>query len=167
MLYPRGHRWKDDVENGQRILYEGTAEDFPLTFYQAAFTGVGEERETVKIPVPETNAELSKTIDFPYGTVTLEQIQTQPADGVKELEIIYRIQPKEGKRKMYGVFMQVQEAVQKEAEELTIFPEEDGTYHFPAKISAETKEITLELYDPYYWIVDDYTLVIEAPNETK
>lgn len=167
MLYPRGHRWKDDVENGQRILYEGTAEDFPLTFYQAAFTGVGEERKTVKIPVPETSAELSKTIDFPYGTVTLEQIQTQPADGAKELEIIYRIQPKEGKRKMYGVFMQVQEGVQKEAEELTIFPEEDGTYHFPAKISAETKEITLELYDPYYWIVDDYTLVIEAPKETK
>lgn len=167
MLYPRGHRWKDEVENGERILYEGTAEDFPLTFYQAAFTGVGEERETVKIPVPETSAELSKTIDFPYGTVTLEQIQTKPVDGVKELEIIYRIQPKEGKRKMYGVFMQVQEAVQKEAEELTIFPEEDGTYHFPAKISAETKEITLELYDPYYWIVDDYTLVIEAPKETK
>lgn len=167
MLYPRGHRWKDDVENGQRILYEGTAEDFPLTFYQAAFTGVGEERETVKIPVPETNAALSKTIDFPYGTVTLEQIQTQPSDGVKELEIIYRIQPKEGKRKMYGVFMQVQEAVEKEAKELTIFPEEDGTYHFPVKISPETKEITLELYDPYYWIVDDYTLVIEAPNETK
>lgn len=167
MLYPRGHRWKDDVENGKRILYEGTAEDFPLTFYQAAFTGVGEERETVKIPVPETNAELSKNIDFPYGTVTLEQIQTQPGDGVKELEIIYRIQPKEGKRKMYGVFMQVQEEVEKEAKELTIFPEEDGTYHFPVKISSETKEITLELYDPYYWIVDDYTLVIEAPNETK
>ena len=39
--------------------------------------------------------------------------------------------------------------------------------HFTVKISAETKEITLELYDPYYWIVDDYTLVIEAPNETK
>lgn len=167
MLYPRGHRWKDDVENGQRILYEGTAEDFPLTFYQAAFTGVGEERETVKIPVPKTSEKLEKTIDFPYGTVTLEQIQTKPADGANELEIIYRIQPKEGKRKMYGVFMQVQEAVQKEANELTIFPEEDGTYHFPAKISAETKEITLELYDPYYWIVDDYTLVIEAPNETK
>lgn len=167
MLYPRGHRWKDDVENGQRILYEGTAEDFPLTFYQAAFTGVGEERKTVKIPVPETSEKLEKTIDFPYGTVTLEQIQTKPVDGVKELEIIYRIQPKEGKRRMYGVFMQVQEAVQKEANELTIFPEEDGTYHFPAKISAETKEITLELYDPYYWIVDDYTLVIEAPNETK
>ena len=167
MLYPRGHRWKDDVENGQRILYEGTAEDFPLTFYQAAFTGVGEERETVKIPVPKTSEKLEKTIDFPYGTVTLEQIQTKPADGVNELEIIYRIQPKEGKRKMYGVFMQVREAVQKEANELTIFPEEDGTYHFPAKISAETKEITLELYDPYYWIVDDYTLVIEAPNETK
>lgn len=167
MLYPRGHRWKDDVENGQRILYEGTAEDFPLTFYQAAFTGVGEERETVKIPVPKTSEKLEKTIDFPYGTVTLEQIQTKPVDGIKELEIIYRIQPKEGKRKVYGVFMQVQEAVQKEANELTIFPEEDGTYHFPAKISAETKEITLELYDPYYWIVDDYTLVIEAPNETK
>lgn len=167
MLYPRGHRWKDDVENGQRILYEGTAEDFPLTFYQAAFTGVGEERKTVKIPVPETSEKLEKTIDFPYGTVTLEQIQTKPVDGVKELEIIYRIQPKEGKRRMYGVFMQVQEAVQKEANELTIFPEEDGTYHFPVKISEETKEITLELYDPYYWIVDDYTLVIEAPNETK
>lgn len=167
MLYPRGHRWKDDVENGQRILYEGTAEDFPLTFYQAAFTGVGEERETVKIPVPKTSEKLEKTIDFPYGTVTLEQIQTKPADDVNELEIIYRIQPKEGKRKMYGVFMQVQEAVQKEANELTIFPEEDGTYHFPAKISEETKEITLELYDPYYWIVDDYTLVIEAPKETK
>ena len=167
MLYPRGHRWKDDVENGQRILYEGTAEDFPLTFYQAAFTGVGEERKTMKIPVPETSEKLEKTIDFPYGTVTLEQIQTKPVDDVNELEIIYRIQPKEGKRKMYGVFMQVQEAVQKEANELTIFPEEDGTYHFPAKISAETKEITLELYDPYYWIVDDYTLVIEAPNETK
>lgn len=167
MLYPRGHRWKDDVENGQRILYEGTAEDFPLIFYQAAFTGVGEERETVKIPVPKTSEKLEKTIDFPYGTVTLEQIQTKPADDVNELEIIYRIQPKEGKRKMYGVFMQVQEAVQKEANELTIFPEEDGTYHFPVKISEETKEITLELYDPYYWIVDDYTLVIEAPNETK
>lgn len=167
MLYPRGHRWKDDVENGQRILYEGTAEDFPLTFYQAAFTGVGEERETVKIPVPKTSEKLEKTIDFPYGTVTLEQIQTKPADDVNELEIIYRIQPKEGKRKMYGVFMQVQEAVQKEANELTIFPEEDGTYHFPVKISEETKEITLELYDPYYWIVDDYTLVIEAPKETK
>lgn len=167
MLYPRGHRWKDDMENGQRILYEGTAEDFPLTFYQAAFTGVGEERETVKIPVPKTSEKLEKTIDFPYGTVTLEQIQTKPADDVNELEIIYRIQPKEGKRKMYGVFMQVQEAVQKEANELTIFPEEDGTYHFPVKISEETKEITLELYDPYYWIVDDYTLVIEAPNETK
>lgn len=167
MLYPRGHRWKDDVENGQRILYEGTAEDFPLTFYQAAFTGVGEERETVKIPVPKTSEKLEKTIDFPYGTVTLEQIQTKPVGGIKELEIIYRIQPKEGKQKMYGVFMQVQEAVQKEANELTIFPEEDGTYHFPAKISAETKEITLELYDPYYWIVDDYTLVIEAPKETK
>lgn len=167
MLYPRGHRWKDDVENGQRILYEGTAEDFPLTFYQAAFTGVGEERETVKIPVPKTSEKLEKTIDFPYGTVTLEQIQTKPVDSIKELEIIYRIQPKEGKRKMYGVFMQVQEAVQKDAEELTIFPEEDGAYHFPAKISVETKEITLELYDPYYWIVDDYTLVIEAPNETK
>ncbi len=167
MLYPRGHRWKDDVENGERILYEGTAEDFPLTFYQAAFTGVGEERKTVKIPVPETSEKLEKTIDFPYGTVTLEQIQTQPVDGVNELEIIYRIRPKEGKRKMYGVFMQVQEAVQKDAKELTIFPEEDGTYHFPVKISPETKEITLELYDPYYWIVDDYTLVLEEPKETK
>lgn len=167
MLYPKGHRWKDDVENGERILYEGTAEDFPLTFYQAAFTGVGEERKTVKIPVPKTSEKLEKTIDFPYGTVTLEQIQTKLADGVNELEIIYRIQPKEGKRKMYGVFMQVQEAVQKDAKELTIFPEEDGTYHFPVKISAETKEITLELYDPYYWIVDDYTLVLEEPESIK
>ena len=167
MLYPKGLYFHDNLENGKRILYEGTAEDFPLTFYQAAFTGVGEERGTIEIPVPETSEELAKTIDFPYGTVTLEQIQTKPADGANELEIIYRIQPKEGKRKMYGVFMQVQEAVQKEANELTIFPEEDGTYHFPAKISTETKEITLELYDPYYWIVDDYTLVIEAPNETK
>lgn len=169
MLYPKGLYFHDNLENGKRILYEGTAEDFPLTFYQAAFTGVGGERGTIEIPVPETSEELAKTIDFPYGTVTLEQIQTKPGNenGIKELEIIYRIQPKEGKRKMYGVFMQVQEAVQKEANELTIFPEEDGTYHFPAKISTETKEITLELYDPYYWIVDDYTLVIEAPNETK
>ena len=50
---------------------------------------------------------------------------------------------------------------------MTIFPEEDGTYHFTATISAETKEITLELYDPYYWIVDNYTLVLEEPKETK
>ena len=68
---------------------------------------------------------------------------------------------------MYGVFMQVQEAIRKGSNELTIFPEEDGTYHFTATISAETKEITLELYDPYYWIVDNYTLVLEEPKETK
>ena len=44
-----------NLENGKRILYEGTAEDFPLTFYQAAFTGVGEERGTIEIPVPARN----------------------------------------------------------------------------------------------------------------
>ena len=44
MLYPKGLYFHDNLENGKRILYEGTAEDFPLTFYQAAFTGVGEER---------------------------------------------------------------------------------------------------------------------------
>ena len=157
------------MENGERILYEGTAEDFPLTFYQAALTGIGEKRETLKIPVPETSEKLEKTIDFPYGTVTLEQVQIHPThrESIKEMEIIYRIQPKEGKRKMYGVFMQVQEAIRKGSNELTIFPEEDGTYHFTANISAETKEITLELYDPYYWIVDNYTLVLEEPKETK
>ena len=92
MLYPKGLYFHDNLENGKRILYEGTAEDFPLTFYQAAFTGVGEERGTIEIPVPETSEELAKTIDFPYGTVTLEQIQTKPGNenGIKELEIIYR-----------------------------------------------------------------------------
>lgn len=169
ILYPKDLYFRDDVENGERILYEGTAEDFPLTFYQAALTGIGEERETLKIPIPETSEKLEKNIDFPYGTVTLEQVQIHPThrESIKEMEIIYRIQPKEGKRKMYGVFMQVQEAVRKGSNELTIFPEEDGTYHFTANISAETKEIALELYDPYYWIVDNYTLVLEEPKETK
>ena len=84
-----------------------------MTFYQAALTCIGEERETLKIPIPETSEKLEKNIDFPYGTVTLEQVQIHPThrESIKEMEIIYRIQPKEGKRhassheRIYGAML--------------------------------------------------------------
>lgn len=68
----------ENLQNGKRILLSGTAADFPLTFYQASLTGIGTERETIELPVPQTTKRLEDTIDFPYGTVTIEQVKSSP-----------------------------------------------------------------------------------------
>lgn len=167
----------EDLQNGKRILFSGTAADFPLTFYQAALTGIGNERQTIELPIPQTEQKLEKNIVFPYGTVRIEQIKTTPVTAsyiqaendmtqLQDIEIIYRIQPKEGKRKMYGIFMKSEEGIPY-GTDMTIFPEEDGTYHMHMMVSQSLETIQIELYDPYYWIVDDYKLILAAPDKNN
>ncbi len=172
------YKGQEDVENGKRMLVEGTAEDFPLTFHRSPLTGIGKERETVEIPMPESIRSLDQTVEFPYGTVTFEKVKGerielsgQNAAGeeiaaeAKDLEITYTITPNEGKRQLYGVFMEVKGSLDGYPKQ--IFPDEDGKYRFHTLVGSTNETVTLELYDPYYWIVDDYTLVLEEPESIK
>lgn len=172
------YKGQEEVENGRRMLLEGTAEDFPITFHRAPLTGIGKERETVEIPMPESIRVLDQTVEFPYGTVTFEKVKGerielsgQNAAGeeivaeAKELEITYTITPDEGKRQLYGVFMEVKGSLDGHPKQ--IYPDEEGKFHFHTLVSSANETVTLELYDPYYWIVDDYTLVLEEPERVK
>lgn len=172
------YKGQEEVENGRRMLLEGTAEDFPITFHRSPLTGVGRERETVEIPMPESIRSLDQTVEFPYGTVTFEKVKGerielsgQNAAGeeivaeAKDLEITYTITPDEGKRQLYGVFMEVKGSLDGYPKQ--VFPDEDGKYRVHALVGSNNETVTLELYDPYYWIVDDYTLVLEEPESVK
>lgn len=172
------YKGQEEVENGRRMLLEGTAEDFPITFHRSPLTGVGKERETVEIPMPESIRSLNQTVEFPYGTVTFEKVKGerielsgQNAAGeeivveAKDLEITYTITPDEGKRQLYGVFMEVKGSLDGHPKQ--IYPDEEGKFHFHTLVSSANETVTLELYDPYYWIVDDYTLVLEEPESVK
>lgn len=172
------YKGQEEVENGRRMLLEGTAEDFPITFHRSPLTGVGKERETVEIPMPESIRVLDQTVEFPYGTVTFEKVKGerielsgQNAAGeeivaeAKNLEITYTITPDEGKRQLYGVFMEVKGSLDGHPKQ--IYPDENGKFHFHTLVSSANETVTLELYDPYYWIVDDYTLVLEEPESVK
>lgn len=172
------YKGQEEVENGRRMLLEGTAEDFPITFHRSPLTGVGKERETVEIPMPESIRVLDQTVEFPYGTVTFEKVKGerielsgQNAAGeeivaeAKDLEITYTITPDEGKRQLYGVFMEVKGSLDSYPKQ--VFPDEDGKYRVHALVGSNNETVTLELYDPYYWIVDDYTLVLEEPESVK
>ena len=83
----------------------------------------------------------------------------------KDLEITYTITPDEGKRQLYGVFMEVKGSLDSYPKQ--VFPDEDGKYRVHALVGSNNETVTLELYDPYYWIVDDYTLVLEEPESVK
>lgn len=172
------YKGQEEVENGRRMLLEGTAEDFPITFHRSPLTGVGKERETVEIPMPESIRSLNQTVEFPYGTVTFEKVKGerielsgQNAAGeeivaeAKNLEITYTITPDEGKRQLYGVFMEVKGSLDGHPKQ--IYPDENGKFHFHTLVSSANETVTLELYDPYYWIVDDYTLVLEEPESVE
>lgn len=172
------YKGQEEVENGRRMLLEGTAEDFPITFHRSPLTGVGKERETVEIPMPESIRSLNQTVEFPYGTVTFEKVKGerielsgQNAAGeeilveAKNLEITYTITPDEGKRQLYGVFMEVKGSLDGHPKQ--IYPDEDGKYRVHALVGSNNETVTLELYDPYYWIVDDYTLVLEEPESVE
>lgn len=172
------YKGQEEVENGRRMLLEGTAEDFPITFHRSPLTGIGKERETVEIPMPESIRSLNQTVEFPYGTVTFEKVKGerielsgQNAAGeeivaeAKDLEITYTITPDEGKRQLYGVFMEVKGSLDSYPKQ--VFPDEDGKYRVHALVGSNNETVTLELYDPYYWIVDDYTLVLEEPESVE
>ena len=172
------YRGQEALENGRRMLLEGTAEDFPLTFHRSPLTGIGKERETVEIPMPVSIRSLDQTVEFPYGTVTFEKVKGerielsgQNAAGeeivveAKELEITYTITPDEGKRQLYGVFMEVKGSLDGHPKQ--IYPDENGKFHFYTLVSSANETVTLELYDPYYWIVDDYALVLEEPENAE
>lgn len=172
------YKESEAVENGKRMLVEGTAEDFPITFHRSPLTGIGKERETVEIPMPESIRSLNQTVEFPYGTVTFEKVKGerielsgQNAAGeeilveAKDLEITYTITPDEGKRQLYGVFMEVKGSLDSYPKQ--VFPDEDGKYRVHALVGSNNETVTLELYDPYYWIVDDYTLVLEEPESVE
>ena len=117
-------------------------------------------------------------MEFPYGTVTFEKVKGerielsgQSAAGeeilveAKDLDITYTITPDEGKRQLYGVFMEVKGSLDSYPKQ--VFPDEDGKYRVHALVGSNKETVTLELYDPYYWIVDDYTLVLEEPESVK
>lgn len=172
------YKGQEEVENGRRMLLEGTAEDFPITFHRSPLTGIGKERETVEIPMPESIRSLNQTVEFPYGTVTFEKVKGerielsgQNAAGeeivaeAKELEITYTITPDEGKRQLYGVFMEVKGSLDGHSQQ--IYPDEDGKFRFHTLVGSTNETVTLELYDPYYWIVDDYALVLEEPENAE
>lgn len=172
------YKGQEEVENGRRMLLEGTAEDFPITFHRSPLTGIGKERETVEIPMPESIRSLNQTVEFPYGTVTFEKVkgerielsgQNEAGEEIvaeaKNLEITYTITPDEGKRQLYGVFMEVKGSLDGHPKQ--IYPDEDGKFHFYTLVSSANETVTLELYDPYYWIVDDYTLVLEEPESVE
>ena len=172
------YKGQEEVENGRRMLLEGTAEDFPITFHRSPLTGIGKERETVEIPMPESIRSLNQTVEFPYGTVTFEKVKGerielsgQNAAGeeivaeAKDLEITYTITPDEGKRQLYGVFMEVKGSLDGYPKQ--VFPDEDGKYRVHALVGSNNETVTLELYDPYYWIVDDYALVLEEPENAE
>lgn len=172
------YRGQEALENGRRMLLEGTAEDFPITFHRSPLTGIGKERETVEIPMPESIRSLNQTVEFPYGTVTFEKVKGerielsgQNAAGeeivveAKDLEITYTITPDEGKRQLYGVFMEVKGSLDGYPKQ--VFPDEDGKYRVHALVGSNNETVTLELYDPYYWIVDDYALVLEEPENAE
>lgn len=172
------YKESEAVENGKRMLLEGTAEDFPLTFHRSPLTGIGKERETVEIPMPVSIRSLDQTVEFPYGTVTFEKVKGerielsgQNAAGeeivaeAKDLEITYTITPNEGARQLYGVFMEVKGSLDGYPKQ--VFPDEDGKYRVHALVGSNNETVTLELYDPYYWIVDDYALVLEEPENVE
>ena len=172
------YKGQEEVENGRRMLLEGTAEDFPITFHRSPLTGIGKERETVEIPMPESIRSLNQTVEFPYGTVTFEKVKGerielsgQNAAGeeivaeAKDLEITYTITPNEGARQLYGVFMEVKGSLDSYTKQ--VFPDEDGKYRVHALVGSNNETVTLELYDPYYWMVDDYTLVLEEPESVE
>ena len=48
-----------------------------------------------------------------------------------------------------------------------IYPDENGKFHFHTLVSSANETVTLELYDPYYWMVDYYTLVLEEPESVE
>lgn len=91
----------DSKMNGTILRVEGTAEDFPVTFYYSGFSGTNDESHTVSLPIPQGNEVLTEglpSIDFSYGTVEITSVKL--SGGVV---FEYKITPKDDARQMYAV----------------------------------------------------------------
>jgi len=153
--------------NGNALLVNGTAEDFPLEFYYSGFSGTSGEEYTISLSVPEVGVKQTENLpkaEFEYGTVEILSVER---DG--RLKFTYDITAKEGSRQMYGVQMK-----QVKAEE-EIHLGGGISWGLDGKVLRGEVDVYLDdlqksavdvvLYHPSHWIEGEYNIIIEKPTE--
>ena len=168
------------VKSGYTGVVEGTEKDFPLTFYYPPLTGASREAHTVELTLPQDGETVTKNLpkmDFKYGTVELLSMQRTNGEESNHnpmkpemhpttfVELVYRITPKDGKRQMYDVCIDVEN---EEASGSAGVDTGEDWYVHGRELSFrghEIDKITLTFAYPMYWIQGDYSIVIEKPTE--
>lgn len=169
---------REDMQNGLRFMVEGTEEDFPITIYRGPATVETKETQTITLDLPETGEtkEMSEQMEFAYGTVEILEVSVsdvfQQTVGTgenkvdvprRDVEISYRVVPKEGVFQMYAVAAEVPRGLANRVASGWDYKENIFTFGTDVAEDQETLEVTFD--DPYLWAVEDFTLVIDTPSQ--
>lgn len=169
---------QEDMQNGLRFVVEGTEEDFPITIHRGPMTVETQETQTITLDLPDPGQTktMPEQLEFAYGTVEILEVSVsdvfQQTVGTgentvevprKDVEISYRVVPKEGVFQMYAVAEEAPRGLVNGVASGWDYKENIFTFGTDVAEDQETLEVTFE--NPYLWAVEDFTLVIDTPRQ--
>ncbi|MBM6829362.1 hypothetical protein H9X85_06875 [Anaerotignum lactatifermentans] len=171
---------QEDMQNGLRFVVEGTEADFPITIHRGPTTVETSETQSIALDLPETGETktMSEQLEFAYGTVEILEVsvsdvfQQRVGTGEntvdvprRDVEISYRVVPKEGVFQMYAVSAEAPRGLANGVTSDWDYKENIFTFGTDVAEDQETLEATFA--DPYLWAVEDFTLVIDTPKQLE
>lgn len=168
---------KENMWNGMRFVVEGTEEDFPITIHRGPATVETKEIQTITLDLPETGETraMSEQLEFAYGTVEILEVSVsdvfQQTVGTgentvnvprRDVEISYRVVPKEGVFQMYAVAAEAPRGLANRV--VSSWNDKENIFTFGTDVGQDQKTLEATFEDPYLWAVEDFTLVIDTPK---
>lgn len=171
---------KENMQNGLRFAVEGDEEDFPITIHRGPTTVESKEEQKVTLTLPESGEtkQMSQKVEFLYGTVEILEISVsdvfQQTVGTgentvdvprRDVRISYRVVPKDGVFQMYAVSAEVPGGLANRV--VSDWDYEENIFTFGTDVAEDQDTLEANFSDPYLWAVEDFVLVIDAPEKTE
>ena len=171
---------QENMWNGTRFVVKGTQEDFPITIHRGPVTVETSETQNITLDLPETGQTktMPEQLEFTYGTVEILEISVSDVFQQKvgtgentvevprrDVEISYRVVPKEGVFQMYAVAAKAPRGL---ANGVTSdWDYKENIFTFGTDVAEDQKTLEVTFSDPFLWAVEDFTLVIDAPAQAE
>lgn len=171
---------QENMWNGTRFVVKGTEADFPITIHRGPVTVETSETQNITLDLPETGETktMPEQLEFTYGTVEILEISVSDVFQQKvgtgentvevprrDVEISYRVVPKEGVFQMYAVAAKAPRGL---ANRVTSdWDYKENIFTFGTDVAEDQKTLEVTFSDPFLWAVEDFTLVIDAPVQAE
>ena len=171
---------QENMWNGTRFVVKGTKADFPITIHRGPVTVETSETQNITLDLPETGETktMPEQLEFTYGTVEILEISVSDVFQQKvgtgentvevprrDVEISYRVVPKEGVFQMYAVAAKAPRGL---ANRVTSdWDYKENIFTFGTDVAEDQKTLEVTFSDPFLWAVEDFTLVIDAPVQAE